>query len=653
MTSGSGDPNSEHLIGFWDFLKGSERADTGLADGIAQNGNAFGDAAFRDGKLVLDGHKDYFTTSGDDRPFDIDEATIVVRFSQGSQPHQSADILLNRGEWNDRMKDGYLAIGVTGDGRIELTHMSDCAELNLRTNAHLFRPGDDVVVSYAFSASKGGVLTVENLTTGANQTIDFDTKGLSLATHDEDGENFTFGAREVREGPNNNTKFFDGKIDSVAVYNKDILTAPTSDGIVSGTAGDDLIDLAYTGDPDGDRIDAGDANLPGQAPDDDIVEAGDGDDRVFSGVGDDTVLAEDGDDFVDGGSGDDTIFGGDGDDTLRGGTGDDFISGGNGDDAIFGDEGHDVLRGGAGDDTIDGGRGNDDINGGTGNDTLLGGEGGCDTLNGGDDRDTFKNVGVFDHVIGGEGGDDFDTLDLTGSAGDGTLEVFYTSPDREDGFVKYFDANGHFTGKLVFEEIENVVGVPCFTPGTLIATPQGVRPVEQLRAGDRVITRDNGLQEICWHGARGLTGAELTRNPHFRPIRIAKGALGNGLPEKDMLVSPNHRMLVANDKTSLYFEEHEVLVAAKHLTALPGIEAVDVPWITYIHLMFEQHEVILSDGAWTESFQPGDESLRGIGNAQRLEIMELFPELGTASGLGSYQAARRSLKRYEARLLAL
>ena len=156
MTSGSGDPNSEHLIGFWDFLKGSERADTGLADGIAQNGNAFGDAAFRDGKLVLDGHKDYFTTSGDDRPFDIDEATIVVRFSQGSQPHQSADILLNRGEWNDRMKDGYLAIGVTGDGRIELTHMSDCAELNLRTNAHLFRPGDDVVVVANFENQPRG-----------------------------------------------------------------------------------------------------------------------------------------------------------------------------------------------------------------------------------------------------------------------------------------------------------------------------------------------------------------------------------------------------------------------------------------------------------------------------------------------------------------
>jgi hypothetical protein len=118
-----------------------------------------------------------------------------------------------------------------------------------------------------------------------------------------------------------------------------------------------------------------------------------------------------------------------------------------------------------------------------------------------------------------------------------------------------------------------------------------------------------------------------------------------------MWLSPNHRVLVSNDKTALYFDEPEVLVAAKHLTALPGIEITSPRWTTYIHIMFAQHEVILSDGAWTESFQPGDYSLRGIGNAQRLEIQQLFPELGTASGIASYAAARRALRRYEARLL--
>ncbi len=138
---------------------------------------------------------------------------------------------------------------------------------------------------------------------------------------------------------------------------------------------------------------------------------------------------------------------------------------------------------------------------------------------------------------------------------------------------------------------------------------------------------------------------------HLQPILIRQGALGNGLPERDMMVSPNHRVLVANDKTALYFEESEVLVAAKHLTGLDGVDVVDIAGVTYIHFMFDQHEVVLSDGAWTESFQPGDQSLKGIGNAQRNEIFELFPELQTREGLEEYHAARRSLKKHEALLL--
>jgi hypothetical protein len=74
--------------------------------------------------------------------------------------------------------------------------------------------------------------------------------------------------------------------------------------------------------------------------------------------------------------------------------------------------------------------------------------------------------------------------------------------------------------------------------------------------------------------------------------------------------------------------------------------------ISYLHFMFDNHEVVLSDGAWTESFQPGDYTLQGIGNAQRNEILELFPELATAEGIKGYQAARRTLKAHEARLLA-
>lgn len=442
------------------------------------------------------------------------------------------------------------------------------------------------------------------------------------------------------------------------------------DGIVDGTDGDDDIDLGYV-DVDGDEIDAGDAILPGEGPDDDIVLAGEGNDTVDGNLADDEIYGEDGDDVISGNDGEDEILGGDGDDDLSGDSGNDVISGGEGNDTIDGGTGSDLLGGGIGADSVSGGDGTDIILGDEGDDTLEGGEGsdlisagtGNDAIDlgsdddvdfgfGGDDRDTFTGIGQNDRVDGGEGGDDFDTLDLTGAAetanAGGSLTVdFFNNP--EDGVVTFFDANGDATGTMEFYNIEDVV--ICFTPGTLIATPQGERKVESLREGDRVITRDNGIQEIRWIGHRQLTGAELARARHLRPIRIRAGALGNGLPERDMVLSPNHRVLVANDKTALYFDEREVLVSSKHLTGLEGVDEVDVNMVTYIHFMFDQHEVVLSDGSWTESFQPGDYSLDGLGNAQRTEIFELFPELKTAEGLKDYQAARRSLKKHEARAL--
>jgi len=193
--------------------------------------------------------------------------------------------------------------------------------------------------------------------------------------------------------------------------------------------------------------------------------------------------------------------------------------------------------------------------------------------------------------------------------------------------------------------------MPCFTPGTMIATPRGEVPVETLRPGDKVVTRDNGIQEIRWTGAKPVSWQDLTVSPHLKPILVRQGSLGNGLPERDMMVSPNHRMLVANDRTSLYFDEHEVLVAAKHLVSGKGVQQVDSIGTTYIHFMFDRHQVVLSNGAWTESFQPGDYTLKGMGNSQRSEIFEIFPELKTEAGIDGYTAARRTLKRHEAQLL--
>ena len=189
--------------------------------------------------------------------------------------------------------------------------------------------------------------------------------------------------------------------------------------------------------------------------------------------------------------------------------------------------------------------------------------------------------------------------------------------------------------------------MPCFTPGTVIATRTGERAVEDLGVGDRVITRDNGVQEIRWTGRRVLDYGRLATSGHLRPVLIAKGSLGHGLPERDMLVSPNHRILVPSDRTMLLFAEHEVLVAAKHLIDNRLIRPVHVLGVTYVHFMCDRHEVVLADGTWAEAFHPGDYSLNGLGNAQRSEILELFPELAETAAGKTEGRARRASKRPE------
>ncbi len=181
---------------------------------------------------------------------------------------------------------------------------------------------------------------------------------------------------------------------------------------------------------------------------------------------------------------------------------------------------------------------------------------------------------------------------------------------------------------------------PCFTPGTLIATPRGEVRVEDLRVGDKVVTRDNGFQDIVWTGSRKISWAEIGIEPHLKPVVITQGSLGQGLPEADLMVSPNHRILVTNDRTALRFNEPEVLVAAKHLLTGRTIYEVNSGGTVYHHFMFSRHQVVLSNGAWTESFQPSDFALRGIGNAQRNEIFEILPDLQRGEVGGGYDPAR-------------
>ena len=1075
MADNFDNPYSANLIGLWDFRQGYTNDDTGLGDGIAQDGSSSGGANFAGGWMLGNGTGSQFTVAGDnDDPFDLTTGTVITSFKANNYPGIGDQTVVSRGLSSEDEADGEnFVIRVTEEGAVQLTHADDGTVVAFETPPGFFEAGEIVTVSYGWTP--GGVtLVVENTAQGTTYTTGDDIVGMTMDVAADGEDSFVIGA----DGDGGNS--FSGGIDYVAVLDENVVEINSGglDGIVEGSAGDDVIDTAYLGDPEGDRIDNDDAINPADGEDDDLVNAGTGDDTVLAGEGDDTVhggggadslvggigndalygdtdvpgvggggtrevfqwdlapdpdggdpvdpsddlsggfsqdtgsvtvdfsvssstgdtatqfsdvpqfvgnintggisadaqsglnadvssdgssadyqldfsdpvgdvsfrvsdidadsqvritafdaagnpivvnlaggpalLMEDtdgtagsdtasareddtftsddnpdtsvlvtipgpvssivithtqdgtinssvvvsdvffdalgtpvvstpGDDTIDGGEGHDVIHGNDGDDSLVGGEGDDTILGGDDNDTIDGGDGADSVEGGEGDDTIDtssddavplpdrgfdgytgttpnipvvpadvdplndrdtvdggagddfiltgddndlitggagsdtidggidddtidggteadvitggegsdsliggagadtiyggldpafpdalnitddgsdgrpvdpdptngmdtieggagddviygqddddlisGGTGNDMIDagidddtvtGGTGNDTILGGQGddelsggagldqidlgqgdGTDFALGGTGSDTITGLSQNDTVYGGEDADDsdIDVLDLRGLGEaqnpGGSLEVEYDSTNPENGTVTFLDAAGDVTGTAEFFEIENVI-LPCFTPGTLIATPEGERRVEDLAVGDRIITRDNGIQSIRWLGKRSLSTRELQAAKHLQPVLIREGALGNGLPERDMMVSPNHRVLVANDKTALYFEDREVLVAAKHLTGLVGVDAVETSSVTYIHFMFDQHEVVLSDGAWTESFQPGDQTLRGLDNAQRNEVYEIFPDLKSEDGRAAYSSARRSLKRHEARLL--
>ncbi|WP_242650967.1 Hint domain-containing protein [Yoonia tamlensis] len=193
--------------------------------------------------------------------------------------------------------------------------------------------------------------------------------------------------------------------------------------------------------------------------------------------------------------------------------------------------------------------------------------------------------------------------------------------------------------------------VPCFTPGTAIATPRGEVLVENLTVGSRVLTRDNGIQHISWVGHKVVSANDMSITQSIRPITFKAGSLGGGLPERDMMVSPFHRMLVVSEMAQMYFEQNEVLVYAKDLLRLQGVGIGPIQETKYIHFMCEHHEIVLSNGSWTETFQPGDHSLKGVDAPQREELFRLFPQLATIEGRRKYRAARKTLQQKEAKLL--
>ena len=169
---------------------------------------------------------------------------------------------------------------------------------------------------------------------------------------------------------------------------------------------------------------------------------------------------------------------------------------------------------------------------------------------------------------------------------------------------------------------------PCLTRGTLVRTPGGPVAVEALRVGDLVATADHGARPVAMICSTKIAAAGLSAAPELRPIRIRAGALGDGLPTADLVVSPQHRMLVRSKIAQRMFGALEVLVAAKQLLAIDGVEIDQIGQeVEYFHILFEEHEVIFANDAPTESLFTGPEAIKALSPAARAEVFSIFPEL--------------------------
>ncbi len=188
----------------------------------------------------------------------------------------------------------------------------------------------------------------------------------------------------------------------------------------------------------------------------------------------------------------------------------------------------------------------------------------------------------------------------------------------------------------------------CFTPGACILTGQGERPIETLQVGDMVVTRDQGLRPIRWIGQRAVKAHDL-----LAPIEFSGTGRGTGRGDAacGLRVSPHHRMLYTGHKANMLFGAPEVLVAAKDLVNGRDIRRRPIAEVTYIHLMFDHHEVIYADGIATESFHATDTLLTAMDVAAREAVFEVFPELRVTSGR-HLVPARTCLTNDDARMLS-
>lgn len=257
------------------------------------------------------------------------------------------------------------------------------------------------------------------------------------------------------------------------------------------------------------------------------------------------------------------------------------------------------------------------------------------------------------------GGYEFSAVDapafgsLSGNTSDGTFTftidraaVIASGSDQTVSFtVRGFEADGRNETDTVFIDI-----LLCVARGTLVETRTGPVPVEAITEGREVRVASGALRPVTWIGRRVVSAEELARHPELCPIRLRPGALGPGIPKRDLVVSPQHKVLIRDARAEILFGSADVLVPAKALVDGVNVIRESPPdGVEYFHLMLQRHDLLLTEGAATESFYPGPYALRELGDDARADLAARFPGLFAGQSYGP--TARPCLKPWEAEML--
>ncbi len=249
---------------------------------------------------------------------------------------------------------------------------------------------------------------------------------------------------------------------------------------------------------------------------------------------------------------------------------------------------------------------------------------------------TFQNAPVIDptlqidgsvlptNVIDGFGaGDVIDLADIANQAGS-SADFDYVNHVLHitEGSTTYqlnFDPSQNFAGEYFHLASDGngtaitVDHVACYCLGTLISTDRGDVAVEDLVIGDHVVTAAGASRPIKWIGQRSYGGRFLIGRRDLLPVCFKAGSLGDALPRRDLLVSPKHAMFIDG-----------VLIPAEHLiNGVSVVQLEQVDSVSYFHVELESHDVLLAEGAPSESFVD-DESRGMFHNAH--EFAKLYPD---------------------------